>query len=82
MTLIDRIISGLQILSRYKPTADITGTNACTFTLTAQELEFSEITNADRETLYNLGWRNDDKHPYQWRLLSEYGLSQEQRQAG
>ena len=78
MTEIQRIIGGLSVLEKYNPNTSVHGKPNATWTLEAQELEFIDITVEDREALEGYGWRNRERHPYMWYMLSDHGLVTEE----
>ncbi|WP_338923787.1 hypothetical protein V0M98_36900 (plasmid) [Pseudomonas silesiensis] len=53
---VDKLIAGLEILKRYKPSMGPYSSHCSGVTLETQEEEFGNITPADRSRLLELGW--------------------------
>lgn len=53
---VDKLIEGLQILKKYKPTMMPYATHRVRKTLETQEAEFADISPEDRARLLELGW--------------------------
>jgi len=62
----DRLIEGLEILKRYKPSMSLYSSGRVKRTLEIQETEFLEVTDSDRSRLLDLGW--ETQAPYLWRF--------------
>tara|TARA_R110001583_G_scaffold126875_2_gene278457 strand:- start:323 stop:631 length:309 start_codon:yes stop_codon:yes gene_type:complete len=71
---IQRITLGLEILAKYKSSADVWGKPNSTWFLETQEEEYANITDTDRAELYQYGWRNRASSPYMWILATKNGL--------
>jgi len=67
MTVIQKIINGLNIFERYNENTIpfSTGSKAI---LIVQEVEFGDITDEDRELLRDFGLHNEADLPYVWGL--------------
>ena len=62
MQQVDSLIFGLEILKAYKPSLGFYSSRRARRTLEVQEVEFTNITDADRARLTELGWwTNDDE---------------------
>lgn len=56
MQEVDSLIFGLEILKAYKPSLSLCSSHRARRTLEVQEVEFTNITDADRDRLTELGW--------------------------
>ena len=60
MSVVDELIAGLEILKGYKPSMEIYSCGHSGRTLETQEVEFGDISPADRARLIDLGWATND----------------------
>ncbi len=67
MNAIQRIILGLQIFEKYNSTT-VPDDGSSKFIMKVQEVEFNEISAEDIKILNSIGWSNDVKSPYLWKL--------------
>lgn len=64
MTDIEKLITGLKILGKYKSDAIFYSSSSILMT---QEVEFENITDEDKKKLEEYGWQQVG-NPYSWKL--------------
>ena len=56
---VDKLIAGLEILKKYKPTMSVYGVTRARDNVELQEEEFGDITEEDKARLAQLSWKTN-----------------------